>query len=68
MKLAGTQAGQTMLFNPQAVTVGAKTPFPIKASGVLQAGGAVTVTIGAPAADANTTVFLNSLRVYGVRG
>src|SRR5207245_5523749 len=68
VKLAGTQAGQTMLFNPQAVTVGAKTPFPIKASGALQAGGAVTVTIGAPAADANTTVFLNSLRVYGVRG
>ena len=66
IKFAGTQKGQTMIFNPQALTTGAKTPFPIKASGAFTAGGTVTVTIGAAAADANTTVFLNSLRVYGV--
>jgi hypothetical protein len=66
IKYAGTQNGQTMIFNPQALTTGAKTPFPIKASGAFTAGGTVTITIGAAAADANTTVFLNSLRVYGV--
>ena len=66
IKFAGAQNGQTMIFNPQALTTGAKTPFPVKASGAFTAGGTVTVTIGAAAADANTTVFLNSLRVYGV--
>ena len=65
VKFAGTQKGQTMALDA-ALAASAKVPFPIKASGAFTAGGTVTVTIGAAAADANTTIFLNSLRVYGV--
>ena len=65
IKFAGVQVGQTMTLDA-ALGATSRIPFPVKASGAFTAGGLITVTISAPAADANTTVFLNSLRVYGV--
>jgi len=61
----GVQVGNTVLYNPPIVTAAEKAPFSIKASFVDQIGATLDISIGAAAADANTTVFLNSLRVYG---
>ncbi len=65
IKFGATQIGQTLTLDA-ALGATSRIPFPIKGSGAFTAGGAITITISAPAADANTTIFLNSLRVYGV--
>src|SRR5438105_6375201 len=60
-----TQKGQTMTVDA-ALGATSRIPFSIKASFVEQTAQTLAVTAGAAAADANTTIFLNSLRVYGV--
>lgn len=64
VKVGGVQIGNTMVFRPASAAV-SKVPFPIKASGASAAAATIAVTIGAAAADPNTTIFLNSLRIYG---
>ncbi len=65
IKYGAAQVGNTVVFNPETVATGGKIPFTVKAT-ALQAGAVtIAVTIGAAAADLNTSVFLNSLRIYG---
>ncbi len=65
VKFAGAQVGITMKLDA-ALGAASNIPFSLKASAAFAGGGAVDITQSAPAADANTTMFLNSLRVYGV--
>lgn len=63
----GATTLQSIVFNPEAITLNSKTPFAIKAS---QTGnptvGIMAITVSAPAADANTQITLNAIRVYAV--
>ena len=64
IKDGSTQVGQTMKIDA-ALSATSKIPFSIKTSFVDTIGATLHITHGAAAADANTTTFLNSLRVYG---
>jgi len=67
VRYAGVQIGQLQKFNPESLTVaGAKIPFSIKRSAALQAGGTVGIAVNGAAIDANTTVFLNRMAIYGI--
>jgi hypothetical protein len=59
---------QTIKFNPESVVASGKIPFAIKALDTqsLAFGINVEISVQAPAADANTSVNLVSLRVYGL--
>ena len=64
VKYAGAQVGNTIVLDA-ALGAASNIPFPVKASAAFTGGGTVDVTIGAAVADANTAIFLNSLRVFG---
>jgi len=64
IKSGSTQQGNTMIVDA-ALSATSKIPFSIKASFVQTGSATLAITHGAAAADANTTTFLNSMRVYG---
>jgi hypothetical protein len=65
IKVGATQKGQTMIVDC-ALSATAIIPFSIKAVFAQTASGTIAVTVGAAAADANTSMKINSLRVYGI--
>ena len=65
IKSGSTQQGQTMKVDA-AVSATSSIPFSIKAAFVQTSAATLAITVGAAAADANTNIFLNSMRVYAV--
>jgi len=63
--MLGLKLGNTIVLDA-ALGAASNIPFPVKASAAFTGGGTVDVTIGAAVADANTAIFLNSLRVFGL--
>jgi hypothetical protein len=65
IKYGSSQVGISMLWADYP-TVSVIGPFFYKGTAAFGSGGTIHITQSAPAADANTTIFVNAVRVFGI--